>query len=218
MGQRTQMIVLINDHENKEKNTGFVFHYQWGVGRKMLLALMGLHRNLYNFERWSDKPLAEIATSYKDFSGWLEYKMTFHRLKKYVDIEPQEHREPETRGYVYEDFLNPAFIDDFTANYCDNNNGVMVVTIDWWSRNKKSMKVGWLRGYEDARGGLKAFDRWLSLEEWCNMPVNRDFADEKFKKIVRNYMDYFEIEEMASKNKAEEEIPAEVLDIAEINI
>lgn len=214
MGQRTQMIVLINDHERKEHNTGFVFHYQWGVGRKMLLALMGLHRNLYNFQRFPNKPLAEIATSYKDFSGWMEYKLTFHKLKKYAQIEPTQYDEPETKKYTYEDFLTPAFIGDFVDNYCDNNNGVMLVKIDWKSWREKSMAVGWLRGHEDACGGLKAFDRWLSLEEWCDMPINKDYADEDFKKMLRNYMDYFGIEELAPKSEA----GINELDLSEITI
>lgn len=206
------MIVLINDHENNSKH-GYVFHYQWGIGRKMLLALMGIHRNLYNCYRYDGSGLLKVAREYNDLAGHLEYSLIFWGGGK-LTVKYHDTDETEEKYCTFDKFQEPEEIKKFVNEFCDNNNGVMLVTIDWKSWKEQDMHVGWLSGYEEEyTQNLTPFDKWLSLEDWCNLDINKDYADEKFTKLVRDYMDYFEIEEMASKNKAEEELNIEEVKI-----
>lgn len=83
----------------------------------------------------------------------------------------------------------------------DNNNGAMILFIKE-SENAlqyDDYKIGFLLGPEDEKyeqGLGKAWERWLTLDEWCGMEVNRDNTDEKFLTWFHGFMEEFEVKEM----------------------
>ena len=46
MGQRVNIILAVENKENKKKV--YVYHDQWGIGRKSLLNLISIHHAFYN--------------------------------------------------------------------------------------------------------------------------------------------------------------------------
>lgn len=204
MGQRVNIILAVEDKENKKKV--YVYHDQWGIGRKSLLNLMSIHHAFYN------KPYGESITETVNLdpsrSGvYLEYEFNYDKNNKQDKNDKVE--------YKFEDFLIPDKAGDFIDKYCDNNNGAMVVHIKetdngTWNPDV-SFKVGFLLGHEDEyhtydyKGEVevynkenekygKAFSKWLSLEDWCNLDINSTYADNDFKSIIETYMKYFEFD------------------------
>ena len=202
MGQRVNIILAVEDKEFKKKV--YVYHDQWGIGRKSLLNLMSIHHAFYN--KTYGKSITETANLDPSRSGvCLEYEFNY-------DKNNTQDKNDKVK-YEFEDFLVPDKVGEFIDKYCDNNNGAMVVYIRE-SENMESwnpdvdFKCGFLLGHEDECYEYdgeeynkenthlgKAFHKWLSLEEWCKLSINSSYADEEFKNIVNSYMQYFDIKE-----------------------
>ena len=202
MGQRVNIILAVENKENKKKV--YVYHDQWGIGRKSLLNLISIHHAFYN--KAYDKSITETANLDPSRSGvHLEYEFNYGKNNK--------QDENDEVKYKFDDFLVPDKAGDFIDEYCDNNNGAMVVYIkesestESWKPDV-DFKCGFLLGHEDeykeydgkeynaenAHLG-KAFHKYLSLEEWCKLSINSSYADKDFKNIVKSYMQYFNIKE-----------------------
>ncbi len=221
MGQRTAIIIVAKDKDNKVVVR--TYHDQWGIGRKMPLALMSLYNRLYN--RPYGKTVTE--TAYIDPSQHnisLEFEFNYPTGKElgkafHHDIylkngELVDDVETATRAnhhnFIYWDYIpkkvadweNPKKVQEFINGCHDNNNGALVVfltpdpEVDW---HTPSVKVGWLRGEED-RGRLtdKGMNQWMTTEEYLSLGVNKSFADSRFRKMFRSYLDFFSIEEVKS--------------------
>lgn len=209
MGQRTQIALIIEDKEHAQRIIK-VYHDQWGIGRRMYLYLLDLANRYYlngtdynedradKFTLADNNDLRELGTKKYSFKTRKEFAQTVKEL------------------------LTPEGAYKHIFGKYDNNNGGLVVHIvlnKWSERDKNVFEYGFLLGYEDEyrTGGQRLgapFSRWLSAEEFAKLDVNSRYTDEKFMQVFNGYADYFELKQI----KAEEEIPTEVLDIAEINI
>ena len=219
MGQRTAIIIVAKDKDNKVVVR--TYHDQWGIGRKMPLALMSLYNRLYN--RPYGKTITE--TAYIDPSQHnisLEFEMVYPTGKElgkamHHDIymkdgvltdDVEAATRANHRSFIYWDYIpkkvsdweNPKQVQEFINGCHDNNNGALVVfltpnpEVDWQT---PSVKIGWLRGEED-RGRLtdKGMNQWMSTEEYLSLGVNKSYADSRFRKMFRYFLDYFEVKEV----------------------
>ena len=158
MGQRTQIIVIKENNKGEVRKT--VWHHQWGFGRIMYLALMSLYIGDYNKDTWA--------------KGYDFFNTSFPLIPKLTNVTDE----------VPKDILEQANVNDLASirqviDYCDNNNGAMVVYIKENPTEKylsSQFKVGFLMGFEDEyytstddnktynkrNIGEKPFSRWLT--------------------------------------------------------
>ena len=213
MGQRTAIIIVSKDPDHKTVVRSY--HDQWGIGRKMPMALMSLFFRLYN--RQYGTKLTDI--SYLDprqHNIHLEYVAEYGgpngRLKKFTEAwdedKPTEYKPTDA---VFKKLFtsvpktakgwdDPATVGKFVYHHHDNNNGALVVYVtrganeDWGT---PTVKYGWLLGTEDAYDMPEPpLSRWFTTEEFLTLPINVDYADTEFRNIFKGFLDYFEVEEV----------------------
>ena len=218
MGQRTQIIVIKENNKGEVRKT--VWHHQWGFGRIMYLALMSLYIGDYNKDTWAE--------------GYDFFNTSFPLIPKLINVTDE----------VPKDILEQANVNDLASirqviDYCDNNNGAMVVYIKENPTENyltSQFKVGFLMGFEDEyctstydnktynkrNIGEKPFSRWLTPVEYGRINGGNKYSDENFIEMVYKFCEYFEIEtikedkptEEDEKDSQDEEIytPEELLD------
>ena len=190
MGQRTQIIVIKENNKGEVRKT--VWHHQWGFGRIMYLALMSLYIGDYNKDTWAE--------------GYDFFNTSFPLIPKLINV---------TDG-VPKDILEQANVNDLASirqviDYCDNNNGAMVVYIKENPTENyltSQFKVGFLMGLEDEyytstydnktynkrNIGEKPFSRWLTPVEYGRINGGNKYSDEDFIEMVYKFCEYFDIE------------------------
>ena len=199
MGQRTQIIVIKENNKGEVRKT--VWHHQWGFGRIMYLALMSLYIGDYNKDTWAE--------------GYDFFNTSFPLIPKLINV---------TDG-VPKDILEQANVNDLASirqviDYCDNNNGAMVVYIKENPTNymTSQFKVGFLMGLEDEyytstydnktynkrNIGEKPFSRWLTPVEYGRINGGNKYSDEDFIEMVYKFCEYFEIDTLKEDKPVEE--------------
>lgn len=222
MGQRTAIIIVARDKDNKVVVR--TYHDQWGIGRKMPLALMSLYNRLYN--RPYGKTVTESAfidptqhnislefefnyPTGKELGKALHHDIYLKNGEIVDDVETAtraNHRQFCYWKYIpknVSEWENPKKVQEFISGCHDNNNGALVVfltpdpEVDW---HTPEFRIGWLRGVED-RGSLsdKDMNKWMTTEAYLKLGVNKTFSDAKFRKMFRSYLDFFEIKEVAEE-------------------
>lgn len=200
MGQRTQIIVIKENNKGEVRKT--VWHHQWGFGRIMYLALMSLYIGDYNKDTWVE--------------GYDFFNTSFPLIPKLINVTDE----------VPKDILEQANVDNLASirrviDYCDNNNGAMVVYIKENPTEKyltSQFKVGFLMGLEDEyytstydnktynkrNIGEKPFSRWLTPVEYGRINGGNKYSDEDFIEMVYKFCEYFEIETLKEDKSVEE--------------
>ena len=199
MGQRTQIIVIKENNKGEVRKT--VWHHQWGFGRIMYLALMSLYIGDYNKDTWAE--------------GYDFFNTSFPLIPKLINVTDE----------VPKDILEQANVNDLASirqviDYCDNNNGAMVVYIKENPTNymTSQFKVGFLMGLEDEyytstydnktynkrNIGEKPFSRWLTPVEYGRINGGTKYSDENFTEMVYKFCEYFEIETLKEDKSVEE--------------
>ena len=199
MGQRTQIIVIKENNKGEVRKT--VWHHQWGFGRIMYLALMSLYIGDYNKDTWAD--------------GYDFFNTSFPLIPKLINVTDE----------VPKDILEQANVNDLASirqviDYCDNNNGAMVVYIKENPTNymTSQFKVGFLMGFEDEyctstydnktynkrNIGEKPFSRWLTPVEYGRINGGNKYSDENFIEMVYKFCEYFKIETLKEDKSVEE--------------
>ena len=200
MGQRTQIIVIKENNKGEVRKT--VWHHQWGFGRIMYLALMSLYIGDYNKDTWAD--------------GYDFFNTSFPLIPKLINVTDE----------VSKDILEQANVNDLASirqviDYCDNNNGAMVVYIKENPTENyltSQFKVGFLMGLEDEyytstyddktynkrNIGEKPFSRWLTPVEYGRINGGNEYSDEDFTEMVYKFCEYFEIETLKEDKSVEE--------------
>ena len=199
MGQRTQIIVIKENNKGEVRKT--VWHHQWGFGRIMYLALMSLYIGDYNKDTWAE--------------GYDFFNTSFPLIPKLINVTDE----------VPKDILEQANVNDLASirqviDYCDNNNGAMVVYIKENPTNymTSQFKVGFLMGLEDEyytstyddttynkrNIGEKPFSRWLTPVEYGRINGGNEYSDEDFIEMVYKFCEYFEIETLKEDKSVEE--------------
>ena len=199
MGQRTQIIVIKENNKGEVRKT--VWHHQWGFGRIMYLALMSLYIGDYNKDTWAE--------------GYDFFNTSFPLIPKLINVTDE----------VPKDILEQANVNDLASirqviDYCDNNNGAMVVYIKENPTNymTSQFKVGFLMGLEDEyytstydnktynkrNIGEKPFSRWLTPVEYGRINGGNKYSDEDFIEMVYKFCEYFEIETLKEDKSVEE--------------
>ena len=201
MGQRTQIIVIKENNKGEVRKT--VWHHQWGFGRIMYLALMSLYIGDYNKDTWAD--------------GYDFFNTSFPLIPKLINVTDE----------VPKDILEQANVNDLASirqviDYCDNNNGAMVVYIKENPTENyltSQFKVGFLMGLEDEyytstydnktynkrNIGEKPFSRWLTPVEYGRINGGNKYSDEDFIEMVYKFCEYFEIETLKEDKSVEED-------------
>lgn len=199
MGQRTQIIVIKENNKGEVRKT--VWHHQWGFGRIMYLALMSLYIDDYNKDTWA--------------KGYDFFNTSFPLIPKLINI----------TNDIPKDILEQINVNDLASirqviDYCDNNNGAMVVYIKENPTNymTSQFKVGFLMGLEDEyytstydnktynerNIGEKPFSRWLTPVEYGRINGGNEYSDENFIEMVYKFCEYFEIETLKEDKPVEE--------------
>lgn len=200
MGQRTQIIVIKENNKGEVRKT--VWHHQWGFGRIMYLALMSLYISDYNKDTWAE--------------GYDFFNTSFPLIPKLINV---------TDG-VPKDILEQANVNDLASihqviDYCDNNNGAMVVYIKENPTENyltSQFKVGFLMGLEDEyytstydnktynkrNIGEKPFSRWLTPVEYGRINGGNKYSDEDFIEMVYKFCEYFDIETIKEDKSVKE--------------
>lgn len=200
MGQRTQIIVIKENNKGEVRKT--VWHHQWGFGRIMYLALMSLYIGDYNKDTWAEG---------HDF-----FNTSFPLIPKLINVTDE----------VPKDILEQANVNDLASirqviDYCDNNNGAMVVYIKENPTENyltSQFKVGFLMGLEDEyytstydnktynkrNIGEKPFSRWLTPVEYGRINGGNKYSDENFIEMVYKFCEYFKIETLKEDKSVEE--------------
>ena len=200
MGQRTQIIVIKENNKGEVRKT--VWHHQWGFGRIMYLALMSLYIGDYNKDTWAE--------------GYDFFNTSFPLIPKLTNVTDE----------VPKDILEQANVNDLASirqviDYCDNNNGAMVVYIKENPTEKyltSQFKVGFLMGFEDEyytstddnktynkrNIGEKPFSRWLTPLEYGRINGGNEYSDEDFIEMVYKFCEYFEIETIKEDKSVKE--------------
>ena len=199
MGQRTQIIVIKENNKGEVRKT--VWHHQWGFGRIMYLALMSLYIGDYNKDTWAE--------------GYDFFNTSFPLIPKLINVTDE----------IPKDILGQANVDNLASirrviDYCDNNNGAMVVYIKENPTNymTSQFKVGFLMGLEDEyytstyddkiynkrNIGEKPFSRWLTPVEYGRINGGNEYSDEDFIEMVYKFCEYFEIDTLKEDKPFEE--------------
>ena len=199
MGQRTQIIVIKENNKGEVRKT--VWHHQWGFGRIMYLALMSLYIGDYNKDTWAE--------------GYDFFNTSFPLIPKLINVTDE----------IPKDILGQANVNDLASirqviDYCDNNNGAMVVYIKENPTNymTSQFKVGFLMGLEDEyytstydnktynkrNIGEKPFSRWLTPVEYGRINGGNKYSDENFIEMVYKFCEYFKIETLKEDKSVEE--------------
>ena len=200
MGQRTQIIVIKENNKGEVRKT--VWHHQWGFGRIMYLALMSLYIGDYNKDTWAE--------------GYDFFNTSFPLIPKLINVTDD----------VPKDILEQANVNDLASirqviDYCDNNNGAMVVYIKENPTENyltSQFKVGFLMGLEDEyytstydnktynkrNIGEKPFSRWLTPVEYGRINGGNKYSDENFIEMVYKFCEYFKIETLKEDKSVEE--------------
>ena len=200
MGQRTQIIVIKENNKGEVRKT--VWHHQWGFGRIMYLALMSLYIGDYNKDTWAE--------------GYDFFNTSFPLIPKLINVTDE----------VPKDILEQANVNDLASirqviDYCDNNNGAMVVYIKENPTENyltSQFKVGFLMGLEDEyytstydnktynkrNIGEKPFSRWLTPVEYGRINGGNKYSDENFIEMVYKFCEYFKIETLKEDKSVEE--------------
>ena len=201
MGQRTQIIVIKENNKGEVRKT--VWHHQWGFGRIMYLALMSLYIGDYNKDTWAE--------------GYDFFNTSFPLIPKLINVTDE----------IPKDILGQANVDNLASirrviDYCDNNNGAMVVYIKENPTENyltSQFKVGFLMGLEDEyytstydnktynkrNIGEKPFSRWLTPVEYGRINGGNKYSDENFTEMVYKFCEYFEIETLKEDKSVEED-------------
>ena len=200
MGQRTQIIVIKENNKGEVRKT--VWHHQWGFGRIMYLALMSLYIGDYNKDTWAE--------------GYDFLNTSFPLIPKLINVTDE----------IPKDILGQANVDNLASirrviDYCDNNNGAMVVYIKENPTENyltSQFKVGFLMGLEDEyytstydnktynkrNIGEKPFSRWLTPVEYGRINGGNKYSDENFIEMVYKFCEYFEIDTLKEDKPVEE--------------
>ena len=200
MGQRTQIIVIKENNKGEVRKT--VWHHQWGFGRIMYLALMSLYIGDYNKDTWAE--------------GYDFFNTSFPLIPKLINVTDE----------IPKDILGQANVDNLASirrviDYCDNNNGAMVVYIKENPTENyltSQFKVGFLMGFEDEyctstydnktynkrNIGEKPFSRWLTPVEYGRINGGNKYSDENFIEMVYKFCEYFKIETLKDDKSVEE--------------
>jgi len=207
MGQRTNIILKVTDFKNNTKVT--IYHDQWGIGRKPLLNAIALFHSYYN--KPFEKSACDTVHLNPEECGITKQCEIFYANGNLVS--------DEREAYVFNEIKNlgiPSKIGEYIDTMCCNNNGALVIHVN---QAKDEIKIGFLLGHEDEYeiftvGGKrkvknksnkklgKAFERWLSIDEYCGMQINKPYADRKFVKICKDFFKYFVIREFANEEAA----------------
>lgn len=213
MGQRTN-VIIVTENINGRRNVK-VYHDQWGIGRKSYLDLMTISNAVYNLDYDGDI-CSEIFLPKNVTRAVQIYELEYDGdgcCYQFNDKEDDRLIRDDAPGWI--DWFYPEKIGEFIKDYCDNNNGGMVVYIKEWKeegayRPDQKIEVKWLLGTEDEtreyeykgkkeisnpenfRMG-KAFERWLTAEEYAGLLVNCTYADRDFMAMFKKFCNYFEI-------------------------
>lgn len=201
MGQRTQIITVAESLNGEAKVR--IYHLQWGQGNKMPMCLVDIINKAYDFP-------------YRQ--NMCEYDFLPSMVPDYTEcFENGKHVSGEI-GEDLEKYTESSSIGQIIKKWCDNNNGAMVVYLKEYEgeyQTEVSVKYGFLMGTEDehrrnedgeeydsdTKEYGKAFEKWLNLSEWRNIPVNRYYIDEDREEAYCVYYKSFDAQCVKEESK-----------------
>jgi hypothetical protein len=186
MGQRTQIILRTVD--NKGKKDTKVYHYQWGFAKTMFIELMALVLKSYRKDTW-DKTynfhdFHSLTNNNHEETEYIKEQFKKHKLKDCIlkDINEVDIKNPKGAELIY--------------NYCDNNNGVMVIEIVEGEKDYDQCKFtfGVLQGSEETS---KPCTKFVTPRKY--MKVSPSYCPEEFIRTFEMFCKYFKVESLKNK-------------------
>lgn len=164
MGQRTQVLLQVIDKDNKQKNR--VYHFQWGFGRVMPLHLIDLFITDYFTDTKDEK--YSIFNNHKLKENALDItKRLPKKLLASIDIDNMEQ-------------INNVF------DYCDNNNGAMVIQVREKHDDDNQFTIGFLL--------TTNFSTYVSPKEYMEKNGGSQYSDSGFAELFESFIKYFKID------------------------
>lgn len=210
MGQRTQ--IIYQKVANNGQKTTKIYHLQWGYGRQMPLHFMRLviddylkkatFAKYYNFLSEDVIPMhfTEHDDESKFFMGrpaYIEKRLIEEEL---TDKEREELLEWLSEAKDFVEFLKVCDITDAKQvarllDKCDNNNGAMLIQAHEgkYEYDRATFIIGFMFGYEDFNN---AYDKIVSAEEYLSKHGGSEYSDEEFRKMFKDFCNYFGVKEM----------------------
>ena len=112
--------------------------------------------------------------------------------------------------FEYWDGSNTQNFGDFTDNFCDNNNGVMVLYCTETKNPTYGMgcdynyKVGFLEGREDDGELGDAFEKWLHPGDWSRLSPNKRYMKD-FIGVYNRFLDWYGVKAFGLEKEVEVE-------------
>ena len=230
MGQRTQICIVSTDKHNNHRVE--VYHDQWGIGRRMPMASMALIAKIYDSNKYDYRNRRSIFLDNCKLEGNFnishEYTLDYNANGDLVSVKTDCFKKVGEMGYrrywgkvksksalatfpqKFEDWndTNVNTYKDFVDGHCDNNNGIMVIfctekqdpECEW--NNLYGYTIGFMEGYEDDCEVGLAFERFLSVDEWASISINRRYMEaEDFLGMYKRFLEWNEVATFPSEQK-----------------
>lgn len=194
MAQRANIILnLENSNGNKVTR---IYYTAWGIGKVMPMAIMEFISNLSNA---SNVRATELKLNTFNSAFIEDISLAFDEDGKYDDIN-------------FDDCKTPQGVKHLIEKYSDNNNGAIVLNVIEKKANydyEYDFEIGFLIGHEDEDyifndkeynvGNPKAFEEWVTYEEWYRIVVEEYSRTTKnngvdFKDLFLNFLKFFDVE------------------------
>ena len=187
MGQRTQMLVLKTIHfkDGTKKHKNELYHFQWGFGRTMFMALMSA------LWKHSSPVISDFLNNMQ-----ADFKQTHPFLYNTIDHPSGFNIDNEFDDGMISSELSEADIDQFLVKL-DNNDGYMIFHHDIYEADEPNEL------YADTKYRVTMkqhvtfdeFDGYLTKETPEQyMEQYSDFCDEEFVSAWQAFAKYWEIQ------------------------
>lgn len=210
MGQRTQ--IIYQKVANNGQKTTKIYHLQWGYGRQMPLHFMRLVIDDYlkkitfakDYNFLNEDVIPMHFDKYDDISkSYMESTARIEKLLQEEDLTDERREELLDRLAEVKDFIE--FFNNFDItdarqvasilSKCDNNNGAMLIQAHEGEceYDRATFTIGFMFGYEDFDN---AYDKIVSAEEYLSKHGGKRYSDEEFRKMFKDFCNYFDVKEM----------------------
>ena len=169
MGQRTCMIVkqrIYNRYEKQWKESIYVFHEQWGIGKCLPMDVVNLFMTAYR----------KAGLDLVDYTERLNVSVAHSKAWNCTGDYGKKWEETQEFLSKY-DFRDMGQIKEFIDNHHDNNNGGVYIEITCPNWDEMRIDYAFFSGCEEEKKG-KYCDKGLTYKQWMNnwkKYKNKDF-------------------------------------------
>ena len=196
MGQRTQVILRIQDEETGLKSIG-VYHNQWGYGFNLFTDVTDIMKSLQNIDNYNKKYLKGLSYTCDNFNdnthGLIKKLPSGAFLEYFVDIGCEKTR----KNFKYCDInfnskklFNRAMYEKINAKYfhrrkIDNNDGGVIIDIALKENSLNTFDVYFFKRTDIDDGYL--IEQCTPIEYIKKHSYYKDMSEERKINITKSY-------------------------------